>query len=40
MSFQDPAYQTYSIERPSVPEDILTPEEAERILNETKYELR
>jgi len=36
MSFRDSAYQTSTTDRPAVPEDIL--EEAEGILNETKYE--
>ena len=38
VSFRDSAHQTSRIDRPVVPEDILTPDKAERILNETKYE--
>jgi len=38
MFFRDSAYQTSSTDRPAAPENILTPAEAERILNETKYE--
>ena len=38
MSFGDSAYQTSSTDRPAAPEDTWTPDEAQRILNETKYE--
>ena len=38
MSFRDSAYQTSRIDRQAPPEDILTPDKAERILNQTKYE--
>jgi len=37
MSFRDSAYPTSSINRPAVPEDISTPEENGRILDELKY---
>jgi len=37
-SLRDSAYQTSTTDRPAVPEDTLTWEEAEGILSETKYE--
>ena len=37
-SFRDSAYCTASADRPAVPEETLTPEEVQKILDQTKYE--